>query len=82
MWKNTVERSRQQKTTWRMPIACWIPNATNTDTEYVILIGFQLQQWLHERVSVLRYTYIACLVKLVHNKLHLTSVNKLGFGHS
>jgi hypothetical protein len=28
----------------------------------VILIAFPLQQWSHVRTSVLRYTYIACLV--------------------
>ena len=46
---------------WRMRIACWIPKATNTDSEYVIFIAFPLQQWLHEHASVLCYTYIACL---------------------
>jgi hypothetical protein len=34
----------------------------HTLTEYVILIAFPLQQWLHDRASLLRYTYIACLV--------------------
>jgi len=28
-----------------------------------ILIAFPLQQWLHERASMLRYTYIACHVE-------------------
>jgi hypothetical protein len=30
---------------------------------YVTLIAFPLQKWLHERLSMLRYTYIACLVE-------------------
>jgi len=30
-------------------IACWIPKATNTLSEYVILIAFPLQQWSHDR---------------------------------
>ena len=30
--------------------------------QYVIFIDFPLQQWLDERVSLLRYTYIASLV--------------------
>ena len=34
---------------------------TDTHSEYVILTAFPLQQ-LHERPSILRYTYIACLV--------------------
>ena len=48
-------------TIWRMRIACWIPKATNTHSEYIILIPFPLQQWLHERTSILRYTYTAVL---------------------
>ena len=32
-----------------------------THTQNVILIAFLLQNWLHERASLLRYTHIACL---------------------
>jgi len=49
-------------TIWRIRIAYWIPKATNTNSEYVILNAIPLQQWLHERTSLLRYTYIACIV--------------------
>jgi hypothetical protein len=49
-------------TIWRMRNACWITKATNTHSEYVIFIYFPLQQRLHERASVGRYTYIARLV--------------------
>jgi hypothetical protein len=59
MWKNTVQPAEPQRTMWRMRCACWILKATNTQSEYVICIVFPLQQWLHERVSVLRYTYTA-----------------------
>jgi hypothetical protein len=45
-----------------MRTACCIPKATDTHSEYVILITFPLQQWLYERVAMLRYTYIVCLV--------------------
>jgi hypothetical protein len=62
MWKNVVELGRPQMTIWRMFIACWIPKATNTDSEYAIIIAFPLKQWLQERAAMLRYTYIACLV--------------------
>ena len=61
MWKNIVERARPQMT-WRMHIAGGIPKATDTHSECVTLIAFALQQWLRERASVLRYTYISCLV--------------------
>jgi hypothetical protein len=36
----------------RMRFACWITKATNTHSEYVILIAFPRQQWLRERVSL------------------------------
>jgi len=42
-----------------MRFAGWITKATNTRSENVILIAFPLQQWLRERASMLRYTYIA-----------------------
>jgi hypothetical protein len=57
MWKNIVEPDRAQVTIWHMRIACWISKATNTHSEYVILIICP-----HEHASMLRYTYIACLV--------------------
>jgi len=56
MWKNVVDRGRPQMTVWRMRIACWIPKSTNTQSEYVILIAFPLQQWLNERALMLRDT--------------------------
>ena len=36
--------------------------------QYVILIAFPQQQWFHERASILRYTYIACLVATFSNR--------------
>jgi hypothetical protein len=37
-----------------MRFACWIIRATNTHSEYVILIAFPLQQWFRELASMLR----------------------------
>jgi len=45
-----------------MRCACWIPQATDTHSEYVLLLAFPIQQWLHECASVLRHNYVACLV--------------------
>jgi hypothetical protein len=61
-WKNIVEPYRPQMAIWRMRITFWVPKATNTNSEYVILMAFPLRQWLHERAWILHYTYIACLV--------------------
>jgi hypothetical protein len=58
MWKNMVQPGRTYMTIWRMRIACRIPKAKNTYSEYVILTAFLLQQWLQARSSVLRYMYI------------------------
>jgi len=46
MWKNIGEPDRPQK--MHVCIACWITKATDIHLEYVILIAFPLQQWLHE----------------------------------
>ena len=46
----------------RMRFACWLTKATDTHSEYVILIAFPPQQWLRERASMLRYTYTVSLV--------------------
>jgi hypothetical protein len=44
----------------RMLYACWIPKATDTHSEYVILIAFPRQEWLSERTSML-LLYVHCL---------------------
>jgi hypothetical protein len=36
-WKNIVQPDRPQMTIGRMRIACWITNATDTHSKYVIL---------------------------------------------
>jgi hypothetical protein len=59
MWKNMTEPDRPL-TIRRMRTACRIPNARDTQSQYVTLIVFPLQQWVSERASVLRYTYTAC----------------------
>jgi len=60
MWEKIVERGMPQMVVWRMRIACCISKATNTHSEYVMLVVFPLQQWLHERASMLRL-YVHCL---------------------
>jgi hypothetical protein len=62
MWKNMVEPDRPQMTVWRMRTACWIPQTTTTLREFVILIAFPVQQWLHEHALLLHCTSIACIV--------------------
>jgi len=53
MWKNIVERSRSYIAIWRMRTAYRIPSTTYKLSGCAILIAFPLQQWLHERASIL-----------------------------
>jgi hypothetical protein len=41
---------------WHMHIACWIAKATETHSEYVILITSPRQQWLPECARYYVYT--------------------------
>jgi hypothetical protein len=74
MWNNVAETGRPLMTTWRISIACSVPKATNKRTVYVILIAFPLQQWLHERDSMLRYTTLPVL-SLIKKKCFLFKHN-------
>ena len=48
----------------RMRIACWIPKATNSHSEYVILTAFPLQPWMQGGSSLIHYTFIAFLFRI------------------
>ena len=61
VWKNIVEPDRPEKTIWSVPTTCRVRKCTNTQSEYIILFAFILQQLLNERSSMLRSTYIAYL---------------------
>jgi hypothetical protein len=72
---STARQAIDENIIQRMRFACWITKVTDTHSEYVILIASPRQQWLHKRVSILRYTYIACLgllfaLQIVPSDLH------------
>ena len=48
----------------RMLIECRIPKGIDTHLAYVKVIAFPRQQWLRERASNLRHTYLTSLVTL------------------
>jgi hypothetical protein len=71
--KNTVQPNKPQMATWRIRFACWVPKATNTQSEYVSFMPSPLQQWLHEHTSTLRYANITCLAYYKkHVQLNMT----------
>jgi hypothetical protein len=61
VWKNIVQLDRSQMTVWCMCIACWTPTASQTHLVYVVLTAFLLQQWLHERASMLHLLVLPVL---------------------
>ena len=67
MWKNIMDLQRRNMTIWS--ISPWVPKGTNTHSEYVILMDFPLQQWLHEHSSILRYKYIVYLFLMTQQSL-------------
>jgi hypothetical protein len=54
-----------------MRFAFWTSKATDTLTEYEIVIAFPRQQWLRERDLILRYTYIASLMLYTITTYHI-----------
>jgi hypothetical protein len=55
---------------------------TRPHTEkYVILIAFPRQQWFRERASVLRYTYIACVVSSLKGSSRETAIHRYQSRH-
>ena len=51
-----------------------IHKGTNTHIEFIIFIAFTMQQRLHERASMLRYTYVACLFSIAVHAERVASV--------
>jgi hypothetical protein len=83
MWKNIVEPIGPQMTIWRMRFACWIPKATNSYSEYVILITFQRQQWLCERPLTLQVHCLYYFGTLIcHGRQYLPVTDDVGLAVS
>ena len=74
LWNNVDKYEKLRQATdniiRRMRFACWLTKATDTHSEYVILIAFPEQLWFRERASTLRlyihflyfsYLYVHCL---------------------
>jgi hypothetical protein len=62
--KSIVEPDSPQIKVWNMRVACWTSKAKITQSVYLILTAFPLQQSLHDRASLLHFTYIVFLCHL------------------
>ena len=65
LWDNVEKCSRTRQAIdgniiRRKRFACWITKATNTHSEYVMLIAFAGNYAYTNNAPVLRYTYLAC----------------------
>ena len=69
-WKNIVEPGRPDMTIRRMRISCWLPKATNTHSQYIILIAFPPQQLLHEPTSTYVLQKLPVLFRMVPRDFH------------
>jgi len=81
LWENVEKYCRAgQGTDNNMTHAhCMLDNkATNTHSENVILIAFPLQQWFHERASILLCTCIALLSSVSLQSSCLTQLHSEG----
>jgi hypothetical protein len=65
MWKKqgTARQATDHNIIWRMRFACWITEATDTHSSFLIHVAFPQPKWLRERATMLRYTYRACFVR-------------------
>jgi len=64
MWENVVERGKPQDNMAHSH--CMLDNSGYKPTLGMCnTYCFPLQQWLQERTSMLRYTYITCLVSTI-----------------
>ena len=64
MWKNIVELGRTQMTIWRMRIARWVTNASETPT-ICNTYCFSTATIVARTRRMLLYTYLTCLVSTV-----------------
>ena len=62
--KKIFRRKRPQMTIWRMGIACWVPKATHTHSEYVIRNAFHCSSGCTNAPQC--YMFIARLVSAIY----------------
>jgi hypothetical protein len=78
MWKNLVEPDRlhtDDNVIWHMHFVCWIAEATNKHSEYIIHTAFPWQQWLFEcTLNIILCVHFLCcsvLIVIVTGCIHL-----------
>ena len=77
-WKNIVETIRSQMAIRRMPIACWIPKATNTHLECAVHLVFQCKNGCRNAPQC----YVTCilLVLFKYREAYVPTIRKNASG--
>jgi hypothetical protein len=65
LWRRMDGQATGDSIMRHIRFACWVNKATETHSEYIIVIAFPHQQRLRERPSVLRYTDSTLRVLLI-----------------
>jgi len=68
VWRNMEELATSRMRIRRMCFACWITNATDSQSKYPIPTDFPHQQLLLHHTSVLCFTHTACCVTLCSHR--------------
>jgi hypothetical protein len=87
LWDNVEKYGKVRQATdgniiRRLRFAFLVSKAAHIHPEYVILITFPRQQWLHLRASLLRYVYIARLVTVSRHTLNCLVVSTVSLSGS
>ena len=77
MWEKhrTAGHATEENTTQRMRIACWIPKATNTHSEYVIFVFFSTAAKVARRRHHITITPNACPVSPVCKPIYVHPIS-------
>ena len=83
MWKNTAEPDKPQMTVWRMHIACWISEASNTHTnthththlEFLLLVHCNSGCTNAPQCYVCTYSTLPVSLRMFQEILHVFVLN-------
>jgi hypothetical protein len=78
-WKNSVDPGRVHLKIWRMRIACWIPKAKNTLSEYAICFSTAAMVARTQLNTTLQYTASLVLLMMRFNRSSSYSASEHAF---
>jgi hypothetical protein len=74
---DTARQATYKNTTWSMRFACWIVKATDTNSEYVIIIAFTKKIMVKRRRLIVTLQYFGCLVEILSYEMNAADKIKI-----